>query len=46
MNILKRLSGSTWGSNMDVLNKIYTTYIKPLLKYVCEILSLTNKKNM
>ena len=46
MNILKRLSGSTWGSNMDVLNNTYVSYIKPVLKYGGEILSLTNKKNM
>lgn len=34
---LTRLSGSTWGSNMEVLNKTSKTYIKSILKYYTEI---------
>jgi hypothetical protein len=38
LNVLKRLTGSKWGSSRSVLNATYKAYIKPALQYGCEAL--------
>lgn len=43
LRILRRLTGTTWGANQDVLVTTYKSYIRPVLEYACEALSTASE---
>lgn len=45
LKILKRLTGTTWGTSMDTLKLTYTTYILPVLCFGGELLICASKTN-
>lgn len=46
LNIMKRLTATTWGATQEMLATTYKTYIRPLLDYGCEVTSLASKTNL
>ena len=45
LKILKRLTGTTWGTSMDTLKLTYKTYILPILCFGEELLICASKSN-
>ena len=33
LNIMKKMSGTTWGADMDTQKKLYVGYVRPILEY-------------
>lgn len=45
LRLLKQLAEVSWGSSQEALNAMYSIYLKPILKYISEVLITTNKSN-
>ncbi|KAI5754580.1 hypothetical protein M8J77_009716 [Diaphorina citri] len=45
LRLLKRLSGTKWGSSRSTLNTTYNMYVKPTITYCSEVLITANKSN-
>ena len=49
LNPIKKLAGSKWSCSLNIVNNIYRTYVKPIIKYERETLiiaSTTIKKEL
>ncbi|GFU85765.1 putative rna-directed dna polymerase from transposon bs [Trichonephila clavipes] len=45
LNLLKRLTATKWGATQDVLTTVHKTYVRPVLNYGCEFMTLASKTN-
>ncbi|GFU25890.1 putative RNA-directed DNA polymerase from transposon BS [Trichonephila clavipes] len=46
LNLLKRLTAIKWGATPNVSSTVYKTYVRPVLDYSCEILTLVSTTNL
>ena len=44
LNLLKSLSGKTWGASPDIIMYTYRTFIRPLIEYGCVLFAHSNTK--
>ena len=43
--IMKKLAGTTWGANSDILKQVYTGVVRPVVEYASTIWDTTSKTN-
>ncbi|GFT84989.1 putative RNA-directed DNA polymerase from transposon BS [Trichonephila clavipes] len=46
LNLLKRLTAIKWGATQDILTTVYKTYVRPVLDYGCEVVTLASTTNL
>ena len=43
--IMKKLAGTTWGANSDILKQVYTGAVRPVVEYASTVWDTASKKN-
>ncbi|GFT48786.1 hypothetical protein TNCV_595411 [Trichonephila clavipes] len=46
LNLLKRLTATEWGATQDALTIVCKTYVRPVLDYGCEVVTLESTTNL